>query len=126
MASLWRDELHARYSIGQRIARYQRHIEVSERKAFASLVERIGADRTTLSRYAFVSKRIHPPEFEALVALGDARGYPASFWDFVEIASRAQPERYRLLQEHLAVRTPATTQRLRISEALRAVTPPRR
>jgi hypothetical protein len=113
-----REELRAHYSFAQAVRNHRSASEATRGCLRASL-ERcctvIGKNRSTLVRYANIALRIKPDEFERLLTLSDARGYPIAFWDLVEVAALSMAQRQSELIERLSRRPTASvgTPRLR-------------
>jgi hypothetical protein len=99
VAELKRHELRTIYAIGSRIRQHKALMGDSVRASLTRCGERLGKNRTTLLRYAFVSLRIKPDELEELIQMVDPAGLPPAFWDLVEIAPLARDAR-RLALEH--------------------------
>lgn len=104
MAEARRAELRALYQIAGRLHEHKTTAGDHVRDSLVRCGQRIRHDRTTLLRFAFVYKRIKPEEFERLIALSDARGYPPTFWDLIAIARLSLENRFQALVDRLASR----------------------
>jgi hypothetical protein len=105
LVELKRHELRMLYAVSHRLLEHKVQVGDDARASLERLGRRIRKDRTTLLRYAFVPQRVKPKEFEELVALSDARGYPPTFWDFVCVAEFSRNDRADRLRERLLRRS---------------------
>jgi hypothetical protein len=108
LAALRRTELHSLYSIAERLHSHKVSVGSGLRQSMERCGWRVGKNRTTLLRYAFVYQRIKPDEFRQLVALSDGKGYPAAFWDLVETAELSPEHRRAVLLDRQLERTRST------------------
>jgi hypothetical protein len=104
MVEARRSELRALYEIAGRLHAHKARIQDGVRESLKRCGRRLGKDRTTLLRYAFVYQRIKAHEFDILISLSDARGFPPTFWDLVEVAERSREMRLNALIKRLAER----------------------
>jgi hypothetical protein len=104
MAEARRSELRALYAIAGRLHAHKSRTQNRLRESLMRCGGRLGKDRTTLLRYAFVYQRIKAEEFAMLISLCDRRGYPPTFWDLVDVAERSREMRLSVLIARLAER----------------------
>jgi hypothetical protein len=104
LAKARRADLWALYEVAGHLSDYKVRTHANLRGSLLRCKRRLRWDRTTILRYAFVYQRIRPREFTHLVAMSDARGYPATFWDFVEVARLGMEERHAEIERRLAGR----------------------
>jgi hypothetical protein len=104
VAIVRRVELWGLYEISRHLHELKAQAGQDLRRSLLRCGKQLGKDRTTLLRYAFVHQRIRISEFGQLVAMSDYRGYPASFWDFVEVAHLSLEERREEIERRLSAR----------------------
>jgi hypothetical protein len=89
-----REDLLKMYEIAGCVARHEIVTKEGLRKSLIRVGLRLGKARTTLSRWAFVYRRISRPRLVVLIGMSDDRGEPCTFWDLVRVA-KLPPERQR-------------------------------
>jgi hypothetical protein len=103
-AALW-----TMYEIAGCLAKHEVVAQENLRKSLIRCGLRLDMARTTLSRYAFVHRRIRPTEFAELIRISDERGSPCTFWDLVQVAKLSIETRHDEIVRRLVTRSEERT-----------------